>query len=341
AIYFACNQFTAPTWTSFIAEQLDQHERGVYFARRAMIVAGLGFASLCAAGGLLNLWQHVTMAWVGFALIFAVAGAARLFSFFALRPVQDLHHNPTDPRLIQSGFRSFLAQTSQSVRRFFLFSGLMHLAVLIAGPFLVLYMLRDLHFSYLGYGSWLAAGILGQLLTLQAWGRFGDRFGNKALLTITGFSVPFLPMLYIVSAHPVFMMTANFLGGVVWAGLSLGLQNYVLDIVRPEDRAKAVAVNSTVNAIGWSCGALIGSWLVDRLPTGVEISEAMLPFASNLPLVFFISGLLRLGVAASLLGRFHEARAVELAPLPRLLMELPLLKTTAQLVANPFSRLSK
>jgi len=339
AIYFACNHFTAPTWTSFITDHLDQHERGAYFARRALIIAGLSFGSLCAAGALLSLWQQRTTAWVGFAMIFLIAGTARLCSALALGPVRDVH--PRDPRLRPEGFRSFLAQTSRSFRRFLLFSSLMHLAVLIAGPFFVLYLLRDLHFSYLGYGGWLAAGILGQLLTLRAWGRFGDRFGNKALLSITGFSMPFVPMLYLGSTNLPFIMAVNFLGGAIWAGLALGLQNYVFDAVKPQDRAKAVAVNSAVNAIGWSCGALIGSWLVEAFPLGIELSKLPIPLDSYLPLVFFVSGVLRLAVTASLIGHFHEARAVEQAPLARLLVELPILKTMTAILAGPLSRLSK
>jgi hypothetical protein len=36
-------------------------------------------------------------------------------------------------------------------------------------------------------------------VTLPGWGAFGDRFGNKALLTFTGSLVAFLPMLYLIS----------------------------------------------------------------------------------------------------------------------------------------------
>jgi MFS family permease len=213
-----------------------------------------------------------------------------------------------------------------------LFSGLMHASVLIAGPFFVLYILQDIHLSYFGYGGWLAAGLLGQLLTLQAWGQFGDRFGNKALLSITGFTVPILPMLYLVSTNVGFLLVVNFLGGVIWAGLALGLQNYVFDSVRPEDRAKAVALYSTVNAIGWSVGALLGSWLVEHLPARIEWAGFILQPASNLPFVFFLSGVLRLLVSSSLLGTFHEARQVERVPRQQLLWELPLVKPVAQFV---------
>jgi MFS family permease len=331
AAYFASVHFTTPAWNSLIADWLDQHERGAYFARRAQIAAILSFFALCGAGWVLSVWQDSTVAWWGFVVIFALAGSARILSAMALSPVQDVHQ--TAHQEAQQGFRGFFRQNmTNDFRRFLLFSGLMHASVLIAGPFFVLYILQDIHLSYFGYGGWLAAGLLGQLLTLQAWGQFGDRFGNKALLSITGFTVPILPMLYLVSTNVGFLLAVNFLGGVIWAGLALGLQNYVFDSVRPEDRAKAVALYSTVNAIGWSVGALLGSWLVEHLPARIEWAGIILQPASNLPFVFFLSGVLRLLVSSSLLGTFHEARQVERVPRQQLLWELPLVKPVAQLV---------
>jgi MFS family permease len=337
AAYFACAHFTAPAWNSLITDWLDQHERGVYFARRAQIVAGLSFFSLCGAGWILSVWQDSTAAWWGFVLIFALAGSARILSALALSPVQDIH--PTAHQEAQQGFRGFFRlSATKDFRCFLLFSGLMHASVLIAGPFFVLYMLQDLHLSYIGYGGWLAAGLLGQLLTLQAWGQFGDRFGNKALLSFTGFTVPILPMLYLVSTDLGFLLAVNFLGGVIWAGLALGLQNYVFDSVRPEERAKAIALYSTVNAVGWSVGALLGSWLVESLPVRIEWAGVILQPASNLPFVFFLSGVLRLLVSLSLLGTFHETRQVERVPRQQLLWELPLVKPVARFAVWTLSK---
>ena len=340
AAYFACAHFTAPAWNSLIADRLDQHERGAYFARRAKIVAALSLFALCGAGWVLSLWQHSSAAWWGFVSIFAIAGGARILSALTLSPVQDVH--PTAHKESQQGFRDFLRlSATKDFRRFLLFSGLMHASVLIAGPFFVLYLIQDIHLSYVGYGGWLAAGILGQLLTLQAWGQFGDRFGNKALLSITGYTVPFLPMLYLVSTNLGFLLAVNFLGGVVWGGLGLALQNYVFDSVRPEDRAKAVAFYSTINAVGWSMGALLGSWLVEHLPSRVEWGGVVLQPTSNLPFVFFCSGVLRLLVSSSLLGRFHEARQVERAPRQELLWELPLVKPVARFVVWTLPKLNR
>ena len=46
----------------------------------------------------------------------------------------------------------------------------MHSAALIGGPYFVIYLLQDLHLAHWQYGSWLAAGIIGQFMTLPAWG---------------------------------------------------------------------------------------------------------------------------------------------------------------------------
>jgi hypothetical protein len=327
--YFACNHFTAPAWNSFITDLLDPNQRGVYFAHRARIMAVISLLTLCICGAFLSLWQQYELAQTGFLILFLVAGGARLVSARHLKPVQDPHHQAQIQD--QDGFRRFLRErATHDFRWFVFFSGLMHVAVLIAGPFFVIYMLRDLQFSYWEYGGWLAAGILGQVLTLNRWGHFGDRFGNKALLTATSFVVPFLPMGYLFSTNWAFLITLNFLGGVTWAGLSLGLQNYVFDTVRPEDRAKAVALSNTVNATGWSLGALTGSWLINVVPGDIHVGLLTVEPTSNLPFVFFLSGCLRLLVSASLLGTFHEARIVEQVPRHRLMWELPLLRSIAQ-----------
>jgi len=140
-------------------------------------------------------------------------------------------------------------------------------------------------------------------------------------------------MLYLLSTAWAFLVVVNFFGGVIWAGLGLGLNNYVFDAVHPADRAKAVAVSSTVNAIGWALGTLLGTWLISGVPASLQLGALALHPVSNLPFLFFLSGLLRLIVSATLLRTFQEQepRTVELDSHHRLLWELPLLKPLREL----------
>lgn len=330
AVYFLFTNFTAPAWNSLITDLLEPNERGAYFARRSRTIAMTSFIALGLAGALLSLFEHWELLWVGFAVMFLTAGLCRSASAVVLSHVGDLPQHEQCTR--STGFLVFLRTgTSKNFRRFLLFSGLMHAAVLVAGPFFVIYLLQDLHLAHWQYGTWLAAGIIGQFLTLPAWGQFGDRFGNKALLSFTSLLVAFLPMLYVFGTTWPFLITVNFFGGVMWAGLGLGLNNYVFDAVEPVDRGKAVAVASIVNAIGWAMGTVIGSLLIDTIPSSLQVGTLTLEPVSNLPFIFFLSGLFRVIVSMTLLRTFHEPRQVEQRAHHRLLWELPLLKSLRQL----------
>jgi MFS family permease len=330
AVYFTFTHFTSPAWNSLIIDLLEPNERGAYFARRSRAIALTSFIGLCSAGSLLSFFEEEQLLWGGFVVIFLIAGLCRSASALLLLKVRGLprHESGGNP----TSFLGFIhTGMSKDFRRFLLFSGLMHSAVLVAGPFFVIYLLQDLHLAHWQYGTWLAAGIIGQFITLPAWGQFGDRFGNKALLSITGLLVAFLPMLYLLSTAWPFLVTVNFFGGMVWAGLGLGLNNYVFDAVQPLDRGKAVAISSVVNALGWAIGTLLGSLLIATVPGQVQAGSLTFESISNLPIIFFISGLLRLAVAATLLRTFHEPRQVEHCAHHRLVWELPLLKPLRQL----------
>lgn len=334
AVYFTFIHFTSPAWNSLITDLLEPNERGTYFARRSRAIALTSFVTLCLAGAILSFFELRQLLWVGFAIMFLSAGLCRSASAILLRNVRELPQQ--EPNSNSTGFLVFF-QTgmSENFRHFLLFSGLMHSAVLVAGPFFVIYLLQDLHLAHWQYETWLAAGIIGQFLTLPAWGQFGDRFGNKALLTFTGLLVAFLPMLYLFNTAWPFLVTVNFFGGVVWAGLGLGLNNYVFDATQSADRAKAVAISSVVNAIGWVMGTVVGSVLIGAVPARLQAGSLTLESASNLPFIFFLSGLFRLVVAATLLRTFHEPRQVEQRAHHRLLWELPLLKPLHQLSRRP------
>lgn len=324
-LYVAMGHFMIPAWNSLLTCLVGAHERGAYFAQRARIMALSNFSALCLAGLILQLAQSGGRSWMGFVVIFLLAASARAVSTLAMARVDE--SGTRVAREADLRLWDFLRhEHSTNFKRFILFSGLMHLCVLMAGPYFVVYMLRDLHFTYVEYGAWLAAGVLAQFLTLKPWGRISDRYGNKKVLVMTGLIVPFLPMLYLFSTHLGFLVLVNFLGGAIWAGLALGLQNYVFDTVRPENRAKGIAIWNTFNAMGWFLGAMLGGWLATVAPAEIALPGMELRFASNLPIVFFLSGVLRLMVSLSLLRTFGEARPVEVISHRDLLTELPFVK---------------
>ena len=72
--------------------------------------------------------------------------------------------------------------------------------------------------------------------------------------------------------------------------LSLGLQDFVFDTIRAEDRAKGVAVWNTVNAMGWFMGSMLGRWLALVVPSTITLPALELHLPPNLPVVFLYRG---------------------------------------------------
>ncbi len=330
-LYFGFGHVTTPIWNSLLVDVAEAESRGAYFARRARTTALTSFLALGLAGAILTLGQRWEMSWIGFLVIFLGAAAARMGATTCQAHVSRLM--PAHRLEAPHGFRHFLTNAAnRDFRRFLLFSGLMHFAVLLSGPFFVLYLLRDLHWSYLQYAGWMASSISAQFLTLRPWGRIGDRYGNKALLTLTASAVPFLPMGYLLSEQYLFLLVVNFFGGVIWAGLSLGLQNYVFDSLRAEERTRGVALANAMNAVGWGLGALTGGWLATLMPAELSRGSWHLTPASNLPFLFCLSGGLRLVIAMSLLRTFAEPRSIVSPPPGHLVWELPFLKSLTALL---------
>lgn len=329
-VYAGLGHLTVPPWNSLITDAVGPNLRGQYFGHRARIMAVGGFLALGLGSLALQASREWGTDWLGFIAIFAIAALSRGGSAHALRELRESPRRPDQG--IRSSVWTFVRQGGTgNFRRFLIFSALMHAATLIAGPFFVMYLLKQLQFSYVEYGLWLAAQILGQFVSLKAWGRLGDRYGHATVLTIAGFLVPSLPILYLFGTSVPYLVGVNFLAGIIWGGLSLAMGNYLFDTVTPEEKAHAVAITSVVNAIGWFAGAMVGGWLVGWLPTRLSVWGVEWVFGSNLPLLFLISGLLRLAVSWSVLPHLHESRPVDQPRLQDLCAALP--------VIGPFHRL--
>jgi MFS family permease len=120
---------------------------------------------------------------------------------------------------------------------------------------------------------------------------------------------------------------------MLWSGFSLGLQNIVYDLVKSEERAGAVALSNGVIATSAFMGTMLGGWLSTVLTPEIIIGSFEVHFASNLPVIFLASGLLRLAVTVLFMKPLKEARDVE--PISHeLFQELPLIKPMMDVIGR-------
>lgn len=317
-LYYAAGNIASPLWNSLMGDLVPEQKRGRFFAQRTRRMSLTTFTSLMIAGGVLHLTDVQGMTRLGFLVIFNVAIVARLYS---LHQLSRMAEPPSMIDAMEPVFtRDLLARLRDSqFARFSVFIGLMSFSVALASPFFTVYMLRDLHFSYLEFTAITAVSVLTQFMTLTMWGRIGDAFGNRLILVATGFSIPFLPLLWLVSTNFWYIVVIQVFNGLSWAGFSLSASNYIYDTVAPAKRARYGAMHSVLNNSGVFAGALLGGYLGSVLPAQVTLLGYTLHWPSSLCWLFLISGCARAVMALIFLPRLREMRSVRPLPFPSLI----------------------
>jgi len=309
-VYQGANGSTVPIWNSLIGDLVPSNIRGRFFGYRNRLMGMSSFISLILAGVILDLFDRADKAAVGFLIIFSMAFLARLNSLRWLSKYEDPEFFIAPDQAFT--FRQFLRRSPYSnFAKFVFFIGAVNFGVSFSAPYFALYMLRDLHFSYLEFTIVSGVAIITQFLTFRYWGDLSDRFGNKKILNVCGWGVAVVPMLWLVSPHILYLVIIQIAGGFVWSGFSLASANFIFDAVTPPKRARCVAYQGLVNGFFLFLGAVAGGYTAAHLPQGYSLGVWVWTPAFILPVIFLISGIIRLITMAIFLPRFNEVRPVE------------------------------
>ena len=305
ALYHSANNLAAPQWTSIMRDLVSERRRGRYFGYRTRLTTIATFVALVACGALLHELDAAGRTYVGFAAIFLVAFVARAVSVYHLAFLHDPPPASAPPDMhIEHWWRSLL---STGALGFSVYVALMNAAVGIASPFFTVYMLRDAGFSYLQFTALTGMSVIVQFLMLNTWGRIADVYGNRLILIVTSVSLPFVPVLWLVSDGFWWLMFVQAVSGLSWSGFTLGTGNLLYELVPRTRRAAYVAFHNMGTAAGVFGGAMVGAALEVLLPPR-GVLWPLRGTASSLLYLFVLSGVARAGIAALLARRVRELR---------------------------------
>ncbi len=334
--YFLAGNFATPAWNSLMGDLVPPATRGSYFGLRSKYNSIASFAALCLGGLVLHYAERTSHPWWGFFMLFSSVLVARLTSvYYVSRMIDPPYHVDSDSDVRILDF--FRQHRHSNFMVFVYYTAGMYFAISIASPFFAAYMLRDLHFTYLQFMAASATTVLVQFLTMHYWGRFADRFGNKRILAFTGFGLPFLPTLWLFSTDFGYITSIQIIGGMIWAGFSLSMGNFIFDTVAPPQRAKAVAIYNTMNASAVFLGASLGGWLSSYFSPTLQLGILHHTFISNLPLLFLISGCLRLIWVLLFIPKLKEVREVEALSMQDLIFRVTQLRPISGLKFDIFT----
>jgi len=305
ALYFSANNLAAPQWTSIMRDLVSERRRGRYFGYRTQLTTVTTFVALVICGVILHELDKSGATYYGFVVIFAIAFVARVVSVYQLTFLYEPAVHGADPDMhIEHWWRSLL---STGAIGFSVYVALMNAAVGIASPFFTVYMLRDLHLSYLEFTALSGASVIAQYLMLSTWGRAADVYGNRLILIVTSVSLPVIPLLWLLSDDFWWLLVFQALSGLSWSGFTLATGNMLYELVPRSRRAAYVAFHNVGTAAGVFAGAMIGASLELLLPPRRVLFGAS-NVLSSLLYLFALSGLTRAVLATLLARRVREFR---------------------------------
>jgi MFS family permease len=298
-LFTAFGAFATPAWGSMMSDLVPEENRGDFFGRRNALAGIVTIAAMFAAGLIVHYTEPFS-AYFGFALVFVAAFLFRMLSWSYLKKMYEPHMPPESGRGL--AFVKFISRIREdNFSRFVVSVSLMNFSVNLAGPFFAVLMLRDLKFSYLIYTLIMVAASLSVFLTTWRWGRHADHVGNIKVVKATSLLICTIPVLWLISLDPVFLVFAQIYSGFLWAGFNLSAANFIYDAVPSRSRTRGIAYFNVINGISLFAGAITGGYLVQILPPllGYRILSLLL-----------ISTVLRLAVRFFLITGLKEVRPV-------------------------------
>lgn len=340
---FICFFFTGmpiPSWMSLMGDAVDATDRGRYFAHRARIIMYSMVSANLLAGIIINQWKAAGYTVAGFGFLFGIASLARFISI----PFMKQHYDaPLQRQEKKPAFSLRTHLPDSNFVKFTLTIALMSGAISIAGPFIAVYTLRDLQWSYLQFTLNMVVFMMAQTFFVRWWGSLCDRHGNRSVLMATCCLMPLLPLFWVFTRSYPVLLFGQIVSGATWSGFNLAASNFIYDSVGQENRARVFSFYSVVNGLfSLAGGMLIGAPLAKYAPDSFSLGSLHIHFLSSLPVVFTISGVTRAVIAAIMLPQFKEVRKTEPISTARILWLLgtgqPLFGQAGEFVRAVFTR---
>jgi len=146
--YWVFGTISNPAWNSWIGDLVNEKERGSYFGRRNRVMGFLSFASLLAAGYILQRFSSSTsMEYLGFAVIFSLAMFSRILSFVYLMKAYEPEYTIAPES--HFSFIDFIKQARfRNYGLFVIYLCFINFGVYVSAAFFTPYMLYELKLSY-------------------------------------------------------------------------------------------------------------------------------------------------------------------------------------------------
>lgn len=296
SVYWSAGMASLAAWMMWMAALVPRRVRAAFFTQRTRlslvgIIGGLVFGWLVfrlaeSAGG-------STSSTMPFAVLFAVAGIARLVSAACMwasseRPTALVAGSAASPRSLVAvvhgvghALRGIIGRPSG---RLVAFLGCFGFAAQFAVPYFTPYLLDLSGMSYPAFVVVTAMGFVARLAFLPAIGRLASQHGAAHLAWRATLGLVPASLCWLVSADVAAIAAVQFIAGGLWAAHELAVTLLLFEAVDDRERMAVTTLHTLVGAVATTAGAACGGLMLHGL------GESWLAYAA----VFGVSAVLRL-----------------------------------------------
>jgi len=245
-----------PLRDSWLADVVPAGRIGRHLGVRTAVSAIAYLGTFFVTGRLLHVFNDQIFR--AFAIVFLVAFIATLIRAIIYYLTPDCDHGVE--REGEFGIGQFLQEVrGRGLGKFVLHTSLFKLAVSLCSPLFAVYMVHHLKFSYTTFAVVLSAEYVARVVSAPLWGRHSDRVGNLPVVRRMAYLIPFIPILWLVSSNPVYLVGVELFSGTVWAGFDISTHNLVYTTSSPEKRTRYITYGESLTALCQGIGALVGA----------------------------------------------------------------------------------
>lgn len=249
------------SWNAWIQEWVPSRLRGKYFGRRNGTLQVSTLTFLLVAGWALAQWNYAIPV---FQVIILAAVVMRVFS---LRwqwqsPTRARKHAVTAPIPFRDQLR--VVAGSRSFLLFIAFGAAWSFAANCFGPFYHTFMFDELDFSAFDVGVLSTLAQLGGALSLPAWGKLLDRYGNKSVMIVSLilWQVQNFTWCFLTPTNSGLLYAMWTWGGITSAGFILGQFIILLRLIPVEAKNLAIGINLAITSLVAAIAPITGGWIL-------------------------------------------------------------------------------
>jgi MFS family permease len=294
-----------PIRDKWMADLLPSNRMGKYFGLRQIVAAGSYLTTFYLMGYLMD-YSNIRINNT-YTLVFSIAFLGSLISFLLYLVVRKSEvHAQNAPGGF--GILDFLYETKQNnMSTFMVYVTLLIFSASISGAFFSVYMLQDLHFSYLTYTVIISVEFLARIFSLIFWGKIVDNAGAIKLLKLISFLIPVVPVMWLFSSNLYYLGAVQFISGISWAAFDLCNQTHISSASPESKRLHYIVYQRCIITIASAIGPLLGAFLLNRIfPV----------FGSQILSIFLLSGALRLLVVLTLVFKLKSSDSTKTTEQP-------------------------